>query len=827
MPRPLHRPARNADLLLAWLIVAVGLLCPVKSALAQEPPALLSGTMSELQLEIWINGHTANTIAPVTQHAGGGLSMTRAAFDDLGVVLPNSGAPDAAVRLDAIPGLTYRFDQPRQILELSVPESMRLAKTYDGEVKRPVAQAARADYGALLNYSLYSSAQQGNKTQSLSRGYAGFNGVNASLDGRMIMPFGTLTQTGLVGTIPAPTYSGLQQQSDFVSRRFSTTYEMVDPGSLHTYRFGDAISGGLSWTQPIRFAGVQVQRNFTARPDIVTQALPSFSGSAAAPSTVDVYVNNIKTYSQQVGAGPFQLANVPSASGQGEARIVVRDASGREVETKQAFYNAPTLLKPGLYEYSADGGIPRYNYGVISNDYGTSTPVGTVSLRAGITDWLTAEAHAEGGLGLANGGAGAVMNVFDKAIVSTAVSASTRGRDTGLQLYGSLDTHVGPVGIHLASTRAVGNYTDLALASARLRPSTAYEVIGNTPAAVKARFGADYRPYLSRDQASISLPLPFDNSGISATYIRSEPAAGVTDQVVSMTYSRPLMWNATLFATAYANLDNTDSAGFYIGASMPLGDVNLSTSVSRSALGLTAAADASKPVGTEPGSWGWRVRDSEGGFANRQGALQYRSAQGLLEATVSQDDGGVSQTASMSGSIVTMGGSVHFADTISDGFAVVNAGTPGVRVLSENRFVGETDENGQLLVPNLRSNQTNQLAIDPTNLSISAEVDKPSQQVVPAHKSGVYADFKVKREGSSAIVIFKSASGAFIEAGTTGKLEGSDEPILVGFDGEAFIRNLSASNTAVLKLDRGTCRAPFEFRGKADTQVVVGPVTCQ
>ena len=31
-------------------------------------------------------------------------------------------------------------------------------------------------------------------------------------------------------------------------------------------------------------------------------------GSAVVPSTVDVYVNNIKTFSQDVGAGPFSVA---------------------------------------------------------------------------------------------------------------------------------------------------------------------------------------------------------------------------------------------------------------------------------------------------------------------------------------------------------------------------------------------------------------------------------------------------------------------------------------------------------------------------------------
>jgi outer membrane usher protein len=506
---------------------------------------------------------------------------------------------------------------------------------------------------------------------------------------------------------------------------------------------------------------------------------------------------------------------------------VIRDASGREVETKQAFYNAPSLLKPGLYEYSAEAGYARYNYGVASNDYGTS-PIGTVSLRAGITDWLTLEAHSEGGLGLANGGVGAVVNVGDRAVVSTAISGSRRSDgSTGVQLYGGFDTQVGIVAIHGSTTRALDKYEDLAVATARLRPTTAYEAERDARNTASTRYANDYRPFTSRDTLTVALPIAFDHSTISATYVRSEYTDRPTDQIVSVSYSRPLIAGATLFATAYTRMDDVKNTGFYLSASMPLGDMTTGASVSKSAQGLSVSADASKPLGTEPGSWGWRVRDAEGANANRQGAIAYRNTAARMEASIQQDETSVRQTAEVSGSIVSMGGNVHFANTIDDGFAVVNAGAPGIRVLSENRFVGETDESGHLLVPGLRSNQLNNIAIDPTNLSVSAEVDQPSKQVVPAFKSGVYVDFKVKREGSSAIVIFKQPTGAFIDVGSRGTIDGSEEPFVVGYEGQAFIRNLQNANTVTIASGQGGCHASFSFVPKPDTQVVVGPVVCQ
>src|SRR5262245_63515508 len=145
-----------------------------------------------------------------------------------------------------------------------------------------------------------------------------------------------------------------------------------------------------------------MQRQFALRPELVTLPRPSVAGSAAVPSTVDVYVNNMKTYSQEVGTGPYQINNLP-LSGGGTARIVLKDSSGRPVETSLPFYSSPRLLHEGLMDFSVEAGFPRVFYGTDSFSY-VRDPVGSASARRGLFDWLTVEGHAEGGAGLMNGG---------------------------------------------------------------------------------------------------------------------------------------------------------------------------------------------------------------------------------------------------------------------------------------------------------------------------------------------------------------------------------------------------------------------------------------
>ncbi|MBX4378754.1 hypothetical protein K4H02_27235, partial [Mycobacterium tuberculosis] len=79
-------------------------------------------------------------------------------------------------------------------------------------------------------------------------------------------------------------------------------------------------SGGLQWTRPVYLGGLQVQRNFHLRSDLVTIPIPVISGSAAVPSTLEVYTQNVKTYSGTVPSGPFQVTNFPVFTGAGQAQ---------------------------------------------------------------------------------------------------------------------------------------------------------------------------------------------------------------------------------------------------------------------------------------------------------------------------------------------------------------------------------------------------------------------------------------------------------------------------------------------------------------------------
>ena len=632
------------------------------------------------------------------------IGATRNELEDVGLDIGQRRFPEEIVMLDDIPGLTYAYDEPGQIIRITVDNAKRRGQTFDlsgGGAKLH----AQTGWGALLDYDLLGTTDNALYMKDLLR-----PGASLTLDGRAFSPYGTFEQSGIVSSDP-------NRESDAL--RLNSTFEYSDQDNLTTYRAGDVINGGLPWTRPLRLGGFQAQSDFALRPDLITMPLPTLGGIAAVPSTVDVYVNNIKTFSQDVAPGPFSFNNIPLITGAGNAQLVVTDLSGNVTKTTAPFFSSASLLSPGLMSWSVEGGLPRLNYGSASDDY-VETPVGSATLRRGIFDWMTAESHIEGGAGVVNGGLGAVVKTGTIGVATAALAASDYSGRTGVLASASYQAQFFGLTFNASSQRSFANYNDLVSATAKLqRPS--FSVL---PAAIFANAA----PPRALDTVTIGAPLPFDpKSSVSANFIHSRDASGDLSEIVSGTFSRSLPYDASMFATIFHDFGTNKNTGIFVGLTFPLGDsASVSASYSRQGGSSAASISAIKPLGLDPGSYGWNVQDSEAGAPNRAATLSYRSTYGTIQAGANVTKAATTGAVELRGSIVTMGGDVFLSNWIDDAFGVVATGAPGVGVLYENQPVGMTDSKGMLLVPALRSYGKNNIAIDPRNLPVDAEVEGTS-----------------------------------------------------------------------------------------------------
>ena len=751
-----------------------------------------------LYLDVSINGQRVNKVASFLRYGDGRFSAARSELRELAIDVGDAGKADDQLFLDKIDGLKFVYDEPQQKIAIEIQASSLQRNTYRASSRVDgVADRAAVTTGAVLNYGLYGSVNE----DELSDWHF-YEGASVALEGRIFGDFGTIEATTLTGF------------ADFDSRRIDTSWSYSFTDSLVTLRAGDFVSGGYAWTRPIRMAGFKIERNFDLRPDLITKPLPTISGSAAVPSTVDVYVNNIKTYSKDVPGGPFTVRDLPVISGSGVTRVIVRDPSGRETISETPFYSSSSLLRESIWDFSAEVGLARLNYGTRSFDYDLQ-PIASASVRYGVSDSLTVAWHGEAGLGVINGGAALVTQVGLFGTVEFGLSASRHEGSVGGQVFASFEGDFGGISLNARTQRAFNDYTDVA-AHAQ---------------------GADYAastggyltvaPATAIDFVSLGVPIEFTSGNLNVSYVHTERANGETFDIGSVSYSQRLTDSLSLYSTAFKSFSDADGVGFYLGLTMALEDGrSLSSGASYDTDGIGITGTYAKTAGLEPGSLGWRVQVSDGRHEVVRADVDYTASKALLRGSLAHGAGGISGSYAIDGAVAVTKDGVFLSRPIDDAFAVVDAGAPGVEVRVENQTIGTTDESGKLLVTGLHAYQKNKIAIDPNSLPVNARIPTTKIDAVPADRSGMSVRFDVDTAPKAALVEFRRVDGGLIEAGHKGKLLQTGEEFMIGYDGQGYIEGLSANNTVEIALSDGQCRATFAFAPDSTTQVLISGVTC-
>jgi len=820
------RPSASAPAIRV-IVLLCSLTAPLDPALAQKvqplapPQAMNMGRHGrDLQLEVFINDASTGLIGAFKQLPDGSLTGTPEEVQAIGLKAAQSAIDvNGLVSLDRLTGISYRIDEAGQRLYVTATIEARAPRVIDvrsqSEASMPEPQRS---YGGVVNYTFFASSDAASWHNLQT-----FPSLSAELDSRFFSPYGTLSQSVIASTAAAelgqfPTLD----TSNFT--RLQTTWAYSDRDRLMSYRAGDVISGGLSWTRPVWLGGLQIERNFGLRPDLVTLPLPALSGTAAVPSTLDVYTQNVKAFTGAVPAGPFEITNLPITTGAGTARLVLHDALGRDTVTTLPFYTSIQLLRQGLYDFSAEIGLPRRYYGIESDNYDDRI-MGSGSVRYGWANWLTLEGHAEGGDGLLNGGAGAVFPLGARGVASLALAGSNTDSRSGGQYSASLELGHWGLSLYVRTQRTFGDYEDIASVTANNFLSF------NQPIAIYDGVSLfNVRPPKVLDQVSLSVPLRFDPSTLNLSFSQIEQVLGDRSRIVGFSFNRPFFRNSSIFASAFADLDNKDSFGVYAGISVPFGS-NISTSAGAESgpNGMRFAASAAKSEQQENGSYGWYVRDGESSpTADRAAGLSYRAAFARVGVGVQQWDKSINGTAEVDGSVAFLGGNVFFANRIDDAFAVVDVGAPNVGVQYQNRPIGETDSRGVLLVPYLSSFQDNKISIDPKNLPIDADVPTTRAVVVPADHNGVLVKFGVSETSQAALIAFVDNTGKPVGVGAQGRLEGSAQTFVIGYDGQTYLRGLAAQNVVTIEQpDGNSCQAAFGYSPQPGEQVTIDNVACR
>ncbi|MCF3195428.1 fimbria/pilus outer membrane usher protein [Pseudomonas bubulae] len=750
------------------------------------PPASMEAVAdAQLYLELVVNQMNTGQLVQVQQRAGQ-LYVQADVLQEAGIHLPVT--PPEEVGLDSVPGLHSEYDIQGQRLLLDVPPDW-LPEQILGRRSNYTHTQAMSSFGVLFNYDMYL-----NDTDEAGSYLAAWNEV------RVFESWGTLSSTGqyrrnIVTEGETPLASGYL--------RYDTTWRFSDEERLLTYEAGDLISGALAWTSAIRMGGVQVSRDFGVRPDLVTYPLPQFSGEAAVPSSVDLFINGYKSSSENLQPGPYTLTNVPFINGAGEAVVVTTDALGRQVSTSVPFYVTSTLLQQGLSDYSVAAGSVRRGYGIDNFAYGPGVTSG--SLRYGLTNNLTLESHLEASDSLTLGGVGGNLKLGHFGVLNSAVSQSQYDGRGGRQV--SLGYQYSSQGLSFAWQRLqrLDDYADLTVVD------------------------TDYIS-LSRRSEQVTLALNLDRFGsLGAGYFDVLAADATRTRLLNLSWSKSLWLNSSLYVSANRELGDSNWA-MQAQIVVPF-DLrgNFSAGMERSSSGVTQQrVNYSRSVPTQ-GGVGYNLGYARGdGPAYRQADLTWRLQSVQLQAGVYGSSDQMTRWADASGSLVWMDGQTFAANRIDDAFVVVSTGGfPDVGVRYENQWIGNTDKNGHLLVPWSSAYYRGKYEIDPLNLSANIISPNVEQRVAVRRGSGYLLEFELRRVAAASVHLI-DARQQDLALGSAVLNEQNGERAVVGWDGLVYLENLVQQNSLqVIMPDGQQCKAQFALPAEADQVPMIEGVVCQ
>ncbi len=765
-------------------------------ALAQSPPPSLA-TERAVPFEVIVNG--ARTGSWLFLERGGVLYAPREAFDEWRVQI-QPDAPSIQFKgqeyrpLSAVPGFKAKVDFANQSVELQFsPKAFATLRMERELVKRPPVSPVLPS--VFFNYDMsFANASLRDARSTHDLGVLSEVGISTGL--------GVLSTSSAARNLTNDAALGVRRQW----LRLETTYTRDFPEQNRTLRIGDTVTRGAMWGRDVYFGGIRYGTNFALTPGFVSQPLPALSGLSAAPSTVELYVNDVLRQVSNVPTGPFVIDNFPTLTGNGEARLVVRDLLGRETVVVQRFFTSTQLLAAGLDDWSVEAGSVRRDLGIESSHYGQG--FASATWRHGRTNELTLEGRAEASRRGGLLGMGVVSLLPWQVLAKAALVASTDsdlGRGGHWLMGLEYETLRGGMSVQVTrstpSFREVGQETiggEFALSPIK------YQIAGNVLYNT-TQFGT-----LGLGFASIGR---FDGSRVST---------------ISGNYSVRIGEKNNLTFTASRAFGGGSGSSVGLIFLVPLDQGRSASATANSRSGkqdLYLAAVQNPGIETD---LGWRVlAGQQQNQHHAEGGVYYQGRYGDLSADASTGPAQTAVRVGASGGVVWADRHLFFSRRVDDSFAIAEVpGYANVGIGLGSNVMTRTNANGVALIPRLIPYVANSVRIDPKELPINAEIESIEQIAVPAYRSGVKVAFPV-RSGRGALlkIVFDDAEPA--PAGAIVKIEGDKEDFYVARRGEAFVTGMMPDSK--LRLEWNNKQCPLEVKLpplNLDEIARVGPVKC-
>lgn len=770
-----------------------------------QPGTQVQSVDMSLYLMIKINNQsTQNLINVKYSQQKKNFMISAEDLKKLRIKLPELPAGNPWVDIAKLKGIEFIYIPDEQMLNLYVQQAQLSAyeiSLSNGSKNDNTLLKKNALTSAIINYNLYDTH------------YNGDDYISGSLEGLLNFGVGNFYTSGL--------YNNKSNYGDEGTVRMDSYWQYIDAEKIRSYTLGDFTTNSVSWGNSVRIAGFQWASAYSQRSDIVTTALPQFSGSSAVPSSLDLFVDQHKIYSGDIPSGPFDIKNLPFVSGN-DVTIVTKDANGQQISSTHSYYYSPELLREGINEFSIDIGIPRFNYATESTDYDKKIVFMSGSKKYGLTNSTSMTLNGQGATnGLTNSGFGVAQSLFGVGILNFGVAGSHFKNNDGILGQVSLAGRVSHNMTFNSNYQKSGNnYYDLAKASNFIyiekyhnNASNDSKLTYESQSSEIARIGVNFSPAQSWSFGTYYNHLVYPKSRYN---------------LISLNANAGIIPDLNVSANIYKNLSGNDAGGYIVMTYQLNNKYNISSAMNKDngRNGYTQQIDSIPNSGINAYSWGVSSTCYSDSITSSQVYGSYRGRYGTYNSSFKKYGSLTETSLSTSGALVFADRGIYPANKIGQSFVLVKNAGPGTHILNGGVDLGAADSRGHFLITDMMPYTENHIFLDTTNLPVNWQIRNTEKVAVSGYHQGSLVNFE-GRNDISATVLLVDKDNNLLPPGYKVILNNSSESI-TGYGGEVYLEQLAPNNTLIVNLlDRGTCITHFSHSPKKSSTVKAGPYVCR
>lgn len=582
--------------------------------------------------------------------------------------------------------------------------------------------------------------------------------------------------------------------------RIDTGLRYDDLAATRTWWVGDNFTSSQTWGRAYRLLGAGVQSNFAGRPDIQVLPRPAVSGFLVEPSSYELFLDNKKVGKGQFESGHFEINSLPAVSANGDVRVVLQDALGREYVQAVPFFIAPRQLAENLQDYQFNAGRLRKSFTGDASDYGDWVMAGEYG--RGLSDIWTVRAASELAKNQANVGLRHILSLWGVG---------------SLTLDTAVSKNQGQRGWYVAAQSTWARY-GVRLSLGADRRSRDFWRIGDslTTTAQREMGYSSTLGFGLGSYGSVALAAALENR-FDGSRIKN----------ISATYSKQLSDRAFINVTGNFYSNSTKSKSLYVMFNYSF-DGNTPVRVLTSAqktetgtnlsVGVSRDATADLPVAASISMGKDSIQNSTGSVAV---SWTPEPTSINLNVSVSQSANSAAGTqtnvfASGSGSVTATSYGIFPSARIYDSAVLIDlAGSPQVRTHVGGQSV-KTNDAGYALVPQGSAYMANQAMFEPSDLPLEMGFSSQVAFVTPWPRSVAVVKFDIANtEGESFRVLDNNSKP--IKVGSEVLLSAEDNQF-IGRDGYLYLSSRAKGNEVKIKTPESiicTAKLPERKAGQA------------